>query len=142
MWREKALPHISEKDFDENRWKFGRAWETASVPLRRTLLDVALDRAEKMTDPPSASIYQDERKRYLVRVILAMQQVAGDREFPLSCHQVAALVNIKPMQANRWLHGFVADGVVTCVSRGKPGQPGHNAARWRFGSVDVLAAAS
>lgn len=137
VWFERALPHVSNRDYEYSQDKFERAWSAAKVAPGAGGLDEVLALAALVRLPPQAAKIRSLLARRLVPVVMAAGRLRSS-PFPFSCHEgVEALrragQRCDPKDASRFLHDHIVKaGILECVSRGTPGSPGRGAAKWRL----------
>lgn len=122
----------ADDDFDEWRFAFEDAWESAKHPLGANVLAEATRRADTQPPPPAASKYGNSTKlKRLVAVCYQLQLLAGDGPFFLSVRDAAKIIGTTKLNtASAFLSGLVRDDVLKLESKGVPG--GRRASRFRF----------
>ncbi len=122
----------ADADFDEWRFVFDDAWESAKHPLGANVMAEAIRRADTQPPPAAASRYSTSAKlQRLVSVCYQLQVLAGNGAFFISVRYAAEITTAPSLRvASTFRDGLVRDGVLTLVSKGVPGGP--LASRFRF----------
>lgn len=137
-WYQKSADGMSDPDPDLAWMKFRRAFARARIPLGAHPAEIAMENARLGPQPAEVEMYRGKKTRMLVVLLYHLDRLAPGEPFVLSSHKAAALIRTDPGTAHCLLHGVAEDGVTECVYRGRAGQPGKNAARWRWiGSRDT-----
>lgn len=124
----------SEADFDEFRFLFMDTFSKTKVALGANPLDEAIRRADSMTLPPQASLYESPKLKRLVAVCCHLGQMAGNGTFFLGVRDAARILRTKDRNgASAMLAGLVRDGVLILIEKGKSG--GKRASRFRIASA-------
>jgi hypothetical protein len=118
QWHAKALAVIETRDFDTSWSDFVHAFERAKHPLGHDLVDAAALMVDADDLPEVASNYDSIPARQLIGLCDALAKLNGSNHFFLSSHDVAARLNIRPVQAWRLLKMLIHDGVIACEERG------------------------
>jgi bifunctional DNA primase/polymerase-like protein len=117
-WHRRALPFILTKPFDTTWFEFLNAWPQIKYPTGTGPLDQALRRASEQPLPPAALEYEDPKVRLLVALVAELQRMAGEKPFFLDCRSAGRLIGVGHTQANLFLRGLVADGVLELGQKG------------------------
>lgn len=129
-WHARALPMISTKDFDTTWSDFVHAYQGARHALGKPFIALAMEKVNRGELPAVAGEYDNPTVKKLVGICAALA-VEGNGYFFVSSHTLANCLNIKPMQAWRFLRMLEADGVLQCLDAGTAGEHGR-AARFKW----------
>jgi hypothetical protein len=80
--------------------------------------------------PGAAAKFKSPKVRSLVCLCWQLQQLAGDKEFFLSCRSAAKLLEVSHVQTARFLRLLARKGVLKVVEAGSPNT--NRATRYRF----------
>lgn len=123
-------------DFDEFRFCFMDAFSKVRSPLGANHLERALHLARNSKQPEDCEPYSSPRLRLLIAVCYHLQVLVGQGlPFFISVRSVAKILSIdSTRQAAHFLNGLVADGILVCVEKGRPGN--RKASRFKFRNQD------
>jgi hypothetical protein len=128
QWWAQALPSIRTKEFEETWCDFLSAWPRVRMPLGVGPMSDALEKARKAKAPQCAKQYESDNVILLVKLCRELQRLAGDAPFYLSARIAGDAIGVERMQAHRYLHMLVVDGVLRVAEPGTKTR----ATRYRF----------
>ena len=128
-WHAAALPVISTKEFAISWSEFLHAWERVRHPFGSVLQGIlaSADNSAPLPERFLALGYQEAAIR-LLRICAALQARHASEPFFLGARKAGELLGMHFTDAAKVLAAFVADGVLTLVSKGA----GAKASRYRF----------
>lgn len=128
-WHAMALPVIGTKEFAISWGEFLHAWERVRHPFGSVLQGVltSADNSAPLPERFLALGYQEAALR-LMRICAALQAHHASEPFFLGARKAGELVDMHYPDAAKMLGAFVADGVLTLISKGA----GRKASRYRF----------
>jgi hypothetical protein len=133
-WYTKALPFITQKDYERNWAAFQRMWGKVKHPADHVSLKRIVELADSSAPLPSASRYKSAFRRRLVAVCYQLHVRAGGKSFPLDSRSAGEELGVRHTSVLKALHQFHRDGVVRRVERGRPGGPDRKgwASKYRY----------
>jgi len=134
LWHERALPNIATKEFEETWIDFLKAWPRIKYAKGDEPMAVIYERAVRL-EPPKIAVekYPDHGKlKILVSLCRELQRAAGNEPFFLSARTAGRLLEVSPMQANRWLFLLKSDGILKLICKGGTADTVRQASRYRY----------
>jgi hypothetical protein len=130
-WHRLSLPHLRPDQTREKYFaEFLDACDCAEHPLDENALALAWSMAGTAPAPGAAAKFKSPKVRSLVCLCWQLQQLAGDKEFFLSCRSAAKLLEVSHVQTARFLRLLARKGVLKVVEAGSPNT--NRATRYRF----------
>jgi len=132
LWWTSAKPLLPTDAYPDEYWfVFKDAYAKVRSPLGANPLEEAIRRADSAPAPAEAARYPSPNIKRLVAVCFHLQELAGDAPFFLAVRDAARICRFrKPEKASAFLAGLVGDGILSVVTKGKPG--GTEATRFRY----------
>lgn len=132
-WYNLALPNIRTKEFAETWLDFLVAWDNVKY-FEGVNPMIIYEKAIKLEPPKTVAInYPDNRKIQSLAVLCReMQKACGDNPFFLSARTAAGLLEISPIQANRYLRLLVREDVLLIIQKGGTAGTVRKATRYRY----------
>lgn len=127
-WFELARPFIATPDFDTTWSDFVNGWPKVKYPTGSGPLAVALAAADAADPPTCATRFESIETRRIIGLCRELQRNAGDGVFYLACRTLERLIGMDHTLASKRLGMLVAEGILDCVERGRPGR----ASRYRY----------
>lgn len=135
-WHRISLPHLRpDRTRDKYFAEFLEACDCAEHPLDENALTLAWSMARTAPAPKVATKFKSAAARMLVSLCYQLQQLAGDKEFFLSCRSAAQLLEVSHVQAARFLRLLARKGVLVVIEAGSPNT--NRATRYRLKGITV-----
>jgi hypothetical protein len=119
-WHRQAEPTIKTKEFDVTDAAFFDAWNNVEVPLSDDAFWSLVKEAMSQPDP---AWFEDwffpEKGQRLLRVCMALQELAGDEPFFLSARMASVAVGVTPNLACELFKKLVTAGYLQVVEKGR-----------------------